>query len=57
MVSSTTNPIRLQTHSKIAVKAAKAASPSGQDRVARVLLGCILRMRQSNNGVLQGIPS
>ena len=30
MVSSTPNPIRLQTHSIAAVKAAKAASPPGQ---------------------------
>ena len=29
MVSSTPNPIRLQTYSKVAVKAAKAASPPG----------------------------
>ena len=36
MVSSTPNPIRLQTHSKVAVKAAKAANPcSGQTAVAR----------------------
>ena len=26
-------------------------------RPGRALLGCILRMRQSNNGVLQGVPS
>ena len=30
MVSSTPSPIRLQTHSKVEVKAAKAASPSEQ---------------------------
>ena len=38
----------------------KAASPPGgrADRArTRALLGCILRMRQSNNGVLQGVPS
>ena len=69
------NPIRLHTHSKVAVKAAKVASPPGTDRVASLakphpkvrmgvlaprdnaLLGCILRMRQSNNGVLQSVPS
>ena len=52
MVSSTPNPIRLQTHSKVAVKAAKVVSPTA--RVARAL---VVRMRQSNNGVLQGVPS
>ena len=33
MVSSTPNPIRLQTHSRVAVKVAKAASPSGVSRI------------------------
>ena len=38
LVLATPNPIRLQTHSKVAVKAAKAASPSEPtDRVARAL--------------------
>ena len=47
MVSSTPNPIRLQTHSKVAVKAAKAATPleqsapRGMARALSVFYACV----------------